>query len=69
MAGTGQKWDGEQDKLNPSRFVMLLLAIAVVIGLIWCAHATGHIKQVESVPPPPTVPAAPPPAPVLPRVP
>lgn len=64
MIGKEKKWDGEQDKLNPSRFVMLLLAVGAIVGLIWWAQATGHIKHVESVPPPPTVPDAPPPKPI-----
>ncbi len=66
MAGKRQSWDGEQDKLNPLRFVLLLLCVGGIVGVIWWAYATGHIKQVESVPPPPTAPVAPP-APAAPQ--
>jgi hypothetical protein len=52
------KWDGEQDRLDPRRFLLLILGVAGLVLLIWWAYATGHIKQVDSVPPPPTAPAA-----------
>jgi hypothetical protein len=49
-------WDGEQDKLNPLRFVLLLLGIGAVAGFILWAHGAGYIKHVENVPPPVTAP-------------
>jgi hypothetical protein len=62
MVGRRQDWDGEPDKLNPLRFGLLLLFVGAIVGLIWWAYATGHIKHVESVPPPITAPATPPPS-------
>jgi hypothetical protein len=52
------KWDGEQDRLDPRRFLLLIIGVAGLVLLIWWAYATGHIKSVESVPPPPTAPSA-----------
>jgi hypothetical protein len=56
VAGKHHGWDGEQDRLNPLRFVLLLIGIGATIGLIWWANKAGYIKHVESVPPPVTAP-------------
>ena len=37
-----------------SRFVLLLASVGGIVALIWWAYATGHIKHVETVPPPVT---------------
>jgi hypothetical protein len=49
-------WDGEQDKLNPLRFLLLLIGIGAVAAFLLWAHGAGYIKQVENVPPPVTAP-------------
>ncbi len=49
-------WDGEQDKLNPWRFLLLLVGVGLVAGFILWAHGAGYIKHVENVPPPVTAP-------------
>jgi hypothetical protein len=53
-----QSWDGEADRLNPIRFLLLLGSIGGIVAVIWWAYAAGHIKHVESVPPPITAPVA-----------
>lgn len=58
MAGRRHGWDGEADRLNPLRFVLLLGFVGGIVVLIWWAYAAGHIKHVESVPPPITAPTA-----------
>lgn len=50
-------WDGEPDTLNPLRFLLLLAFVGGIVLLIWWGYATGHIKHVDTVPPPPTAPA------------
>jgi hypothetical protein len=57
VVGKRHGWDGEQDKLNPWRFALLLIGIGAAIVLIWWANKAGYIKHVESVPPPITAPA------------
>ena len=54
MVGKRQNWDGEPDRLNPARFVLLIAFVGGIVALIWWAYATGHIKHVETVPPPVT---------------
>ncbi len=49
-------WDGEPDRLNPLRFVLLLMCLGGAIVLIWWANRAGYIKHVENVPPPITAP-------------
>lgn len=49
-------WDGEPDHLNPLRFLLLLFFVGGIVLLIWWTYATGHIKHVDSVPPPITAP-------------
>jgi hypothetical protein len=56
VVGKRQNWDGEPDRLNPLRFVLLLASVGGIVALIWWAYATGHIKHVETVPPPVTAP-------------
>ena len=51
-------WDGEADRLNPFRFLVLLGFVGGLVALIWWAYAAGHIKHVENVPPPITAPTA-----------
>jgi hypothetical protein len=66
VVGKRHGWDGEPDRLNPVRFVLLLIGIGAAIVLIWWANKAGYIKHVESVPPPITAPidsTAPPTAP------
>jgi hypothetical protein len=58
VVGTRQNWDGEPDRLNPLRFVLLLASVGGIVALIWWAYATGHIKHVETVPPPVTAPTS-----------
>lgn len=50
-------WDGEPDRLEPIRFGLLFVFVAALVGLIWWAYASGHIKHVDTVPPPVTAPA------------
>ncbi|MGB6905545.1 MAG: hypothetical protein WBE04_00315 [Methyloceanibacter sp.] len=50
-------WDGEPDRLNPVRFLLLLVVLGGIVLLVWWAYATGHIKHVDDVPPPITAPA------------
>lgn len=57
MIGKRNEWDGEPDTLNPWRFLLLLVFVGGIVLLIWWGAATGHIKHVDSVPPPPTAPA------------
>ena len=64
MAGKRHGWDGEQDRLNPFRFLLLLIGIGGVIAVIWWANEAGYIKHVDDVPPPVTARgSAPPPVP------
>jgi len=58
VAGRRQSWDGEADRLNPLRFLLLLGFVGGIVVLIWWAYAAGHIKHVEDVPPPITGPTA-----------
>ena len=58
MVGKRQNWDGEPDRLNPLRFALLLAFVGGIVVLIWWAYATGHIKHVETVPPPVTAPTS-----------
>ena len=58
MVGKRQSWDGEPDRLNPLRFVLLLAFVGGIVALVWWAYATGHIN-VETVPPPVTAPTSP----------
>jgi hypothetical protein len=58
VVGKRQNWDGEQDRLNPARFVLLIAFVGGIVALIWWAYATGHIKHVETVPPPVTAPTS-----------
>ena len=58
MIGKRQSWDGEPDRLNPLRFVLLIAFVGGIVALIWWAYATGHIKHVETVPPPVTAPTS-----------
>jgi hypothetical protein len=44
--------------LNPLRFVLLIAFVGGIVALIWWAYATGHIKHVETVPPPVTAPTS-----------
>ena len=53
MVGNRHSWDGEPDRLNPLRF-LLLLFVGGIVAVIWWAYTTGHIKHVETVPPPST---------------
>jgi hypothetical protein len=57
MIGKRREWDGEPDKLNPLRFLLLIAFVGGIILLIWWGYSTGHIKHVDRVPPPPTAPA------------
>ncbi|MGB2930891.1 MAG: hypothetical protein WBE08_09080 [Methyloceanibacter sp.] len=50
-------WDGEPDRLNPVRFLLLLVVLGGIVLLVWWAYATGHIKHVDDVLPPITAPA------------
>jgi hypothetical protein len=58
VIGKRQNWDGEPDRLNPIRFVLLIAFVGGIVALIWWAYATGHIKHVETVPPPVTAPTS-----------
>lgn len=58
MVGKRQNWDGEPDRLNPARFVLLIAFVGGIVALIWWAYATGHIKHVDTVPPPVTAPTS-----------
>jgi len=58
VVGKRQNWDGEPDRLNPLRFVLLIAFVGGIVALIWWAYATGHIKHVETVPPPVTAPTS-----------
>jgi hypothetical protein len=58
VADTRRGWDGEPDRLSPLRFLLLVAFVGGLVVLIWWAYATGHIKHVESVPPPITAPTA-----------
>jgi cytoskeletal protein RodZ len=58
VVGKRQSWDGEPDRLNPLRFLLLLVFVGGIVALIWWAYATGHIKHVETVPPPVTAPTS-----------
>jgi hypothetical protein len=58
LVGKRQSWDGEPDRLNPARFVLLIAFVGGIVALIWWAYATGHIKHVETVPPPVTAPTS-----------
>jgi hypothetical protein len=49
-------WDGEPDRLEPVRFGLLFVFVAALVALIWWAYASGHIKHVDTVPPPVTAP-------------
>ena len=40
------------------RFVLLIAFVGGIVALIWWAYATGHIKHVETVPPPVTAPTS-----------
>jgi hypothetical protein len=57
VTGKRHGWDGEQDRLNPLRFVLLLLAVGAAVAFIWWASSAGYIKHVEKVPPPITAPS------------
>jgi len=46
VAGRRQSWDGEADRLNPLRFLLLLGFVGGIVVLIWWAYAAGHIKHV-----------------------
>jgi hypothetical protein len=37
--------------------LLLLAFVGGIVLLIWWGYATGHIKHVDTVPPPPTAPA------------
>jgi len=52
-----RNWDGEPDRLEPFRFGLLLVFVAALVALIWWAYATGHIKHIDTVPPPITAPS------------
>jgi hypothetical protein len=56
VVGNRHSWDGEPDRLNPLRFLLLLLFVGGIVAVIWWAYTTGHIKHVETVPPPITAP-------------
>ena len=56
MVDNRHSWDGEPDRLNPLRFLLLLLFVGGIVAVIWWAYTTGHIKHVETVPPPITAP-------------
>ena len=42
---------------NLSEFGLLLVFVAALVALIWWAYATGHIKHIDTVPPPITAPS------------
>jgi hypothetical protein len=56
VVGKRQNWDGESDRINPLRFALVF--VGGIVALIWWAYATGHIKHVETVPPPVTAPTS-----------